>query len=237
MKPRLSPLYLLSLSLLLLVACQPKYYIITERDEDGKILAMMEMSEYDKAVTKQLHKETLTYDSIPQFRIATLKKAAENYTPRDSKTFAVYTHPHTVAPLLNSTGTNALAMWCTKEATYLAIVDKQNYTSKYYHTPDGFHLRDTKTGKTFPIIKLLGYPLGQTYWIEGVPGEWTCRVFVFPPLPKHCTTIDIINGGPNPEPVVGTTSWSIRQNMYQIKVSTLQAQQHIAKFKETVVVE
>ena len=184
---------LLPLILLFLTACQPKYYIITERDADGRILSMMEMTEYDRAVTKQLEKATLTYDSHPEFRLATLKKAAQHYAPHDAKTFAVYTHSHTVAPLLNSTGTNALAMWCTHEATYLAIVDKQDYTSKYYHTPNGFHLRDCQTGKTYPIVRLLGYPLGQTYWIEGVPGEWHCRVLVFPPLPEHCTTIDIIN--------------------------------------------
>jgi hypothetical protein len=229
--------HLLPLLLFLLTACQPKYYIITERDADGRILSMMEMTEYDRAVTKQLEKATLTYDSHPEFHLATLKKAAQHYAPHDAKTFAVYTHSHTVAPLLNSTGTNALAMWCTHEATYLAIVDKQDYTSKYYHTPNGFHLRDCQTGKTYPIVRLLGYPLGQTYWIEGVPGEWHCRVLVFPPLPEHCTTIDIINGGPSPTPVLGTNGWSLRQNMYQIKVATLQAQQHIATFKETVVVE
>lgn len=228
---------LLPLILLFLTACQPKYYIITERDEDGRILSMMEMSDYDRTMTRQLEKATLTYDSHPEFRLATLKKAAQHYAPHDSKTFAVYTHSHTVAPLLNSTGTNTLAIWCTHEATYLAIVDKQDYTSKYYHTPNGFHLRDCQTGKTYPIIRLLGYPLGQTYWIEGVPGEWHCRVLVFPPLPEHCTTIDIINGGPAPIPVVGTNGWTLRQNMYQIKVATLQAQQHIATFRETVVVE
>ena len=230
-------IFLLTILILLLTACQPKYFIVTERGEDGSILVVREMSEQEKSATVHIQRATLTYDTIPNFRLATLKKPAENYDPEDYNTFAVYTHSHTVAPLLNSTGTNALAMWCTHEATYLAIVDKQDYTSKYYHTPNGFHLRDCQTGKTYPIVRLLGYPLGQTYWIEGVPGEWHCRVLVFPPLPEHCTTIDIINGGPSPTPVVGTNGWSLRQNMYQIKVATLQAQQHIATYKETVVVE
>jgi hypothetical protein len=229
--------HLLPLILLLLTACQPKYYIITERDADGRILSMMEMSDYDRTMTKQLEKATLTYDTIPKFRLATLKKPAENYNPEDYNTFAVYTHPHTVAPLQSPQGTDNLAIWCTKDATYLAIVDEQMWTSRYHQVSKDFHLRDSQTGKTYPIIKLLGYPLDQVFWIEGIPGEWRCRVLVFPPLPKRCTTIDIINDGPQPKRVKGTTGWGIRKSFYKIPVSTLQAQQLIAQFKETTVVE
>ena len=228
---------LLTLLTLLLTACQPKYFIVTERGEDGSILAVTELSEQEKSATMRIHKATLNYDTIPNFRLATLKKPAENYDPEDYNTFAVYTHPHTVAPLQSPQGTDNLAIWCTKEATYLAIVDEQMWTSRYHQTSKEVHLRDSQTGKTYPIIKLLGYPLEQVFWIEGIPGEWRCRVLVFPPLPKQCTTIDFINDGPKPKHVKGTTGWGIRKSLYKIPVSTLQAQQHIATFKETVVVE
>ena len=225
------------ITLLIITSCGPKYYIVAERDEQGKILSVREMTEAEKAETMRLKKNALTYDTIPTFRLATLKKPAENYDPEDYNTFAVYTHPHTVAPLQSPQGTDNLAIWCTKDATYLAIVDEQMWTSRYHQTSKDVHLRDSQTGKTYPIIKLLGYPLDQVFWIEGIPGEWRCRILVFPPLPKQCTTIDIINDGPKPKHVKGTTGWGIRKSLYKIPVSTLQAQQHIATYKETVVVE
>lgn len=225
------------ITFLFITACAPKYYIVTERDEQGNILSVMEMKKYDKEAAKRLQNATLTYDSIPHFKLATLKRPAENYNPEDYNTFAVYTHPHTVAPLYYTGETDNMAIWCTKKATYLAIVDEQKWTSRYHQTSKDFHLRNSQTGETYPIQKLLGYPLEQTYWIEGLPGEWRCRVLVFPPLPKHCTTIDIINDGPKPKDVKGTTGWGIRRSLYNISVSKLQTQQSIATYRETIVVE
>lgn len=222
---------------LLLTSCGPKLYLVTDRDKDGKILAVTEMTDYQKARIKQLAKEQLIYDTVPQFRLATLKKPAENYDPEDYNTFAIYTHPHTVAPQPDKSDIERMAIWCTKEATYLAIVDEQMWTKRYHQTSREFHLRDSRTKKTYPIVKVLGYPLEQVYWIEGIPGEWRCRVLVFPPLDKHCTKIDIINDGPKPKHVKGTTGWGFRASHYNVSVYRLQMQQHIATFKETVVVE
>ena len=95
MKNILFPLIII----LFLASCGPKYYIVADRDEQGKIISVREMTKAEKAEAMRVQKATLTYDTIPNFRLATLKKPAENYDPEDYNTFAVYTHPHTVAPL------------------------------------------------------------------------------------------------------------------------------------------
>ena len=229
----------LLISLLFLTACEQKCHIVMRNNQGGinwHSIHTLSATEQD-TLNRVLMSEIQYDDSVPDFSRALLVSEAKNYDDMDINSFAVYTKPYTVNNPRTEKQIEKMAIWCTKEATYLAIVDEQMWTSRYHQTSKEVHLRDSQTGKTYPIIKLLGYPLEQVYWIEGIPGEWRCRVLVFPPLPKQCTTIDFITDGPKPKHVKGTTGWAIRKSLYKIPVSTLQAQQHIATFKETVVVE
>lgn len=212
-----------------------------ERYSNGSIIAssvQLIKDSADLALIRRLTAEEITYDTIPQFKVPRLKRKAENYNENDYNTFAVYTHPHTVRPQpFIGREIEKMAIWCTDSATYLAIVDELNWTSKYYHAGKEQHLRDCKTGEVYSIQGYIGYPLGQSFWIEGVAGEWHCRVLIFPPLPKHCTTIDYIRGNKKLKDMEGTTGWSHPDDILGIKVAALQTQQSIATYRETIVVE
>lgn len=216
-------------------------YISIERNSDGSINAQglrVVTDSAELALIQRMAQAEITYDTVPQFRLPQLKREATNYDESDYNTFAIYTHPHTVAAQPYKTSRlEKMAIWCTPEATYLAVIDEQNWTSKYYHAGKDQYLRDCKTGNVYPILGYIGYPLGQTVWIEGVAGEWHCRVMIFPPLPKHCTTIDIMSGGERLKKIEGTTGWTEPEDHLGVKVAVLQAQQPITIYKETVVVE
>lgn len=217
---------------------QTKYIAATLNQENGTIDIhnVMEVPDSLAHIVERLSSKYIQYDTIPQFRLPHLKQAALNYDSLDYNTFAIYTNAHTVSPQEHADMLHRIAIWCTKKATYLAIVDKQNWPKRYFHTSPTEYLRDSKTGKIYPIQGMLGYPIGQTYWMEGNPSEWTCRVKIYPPLPKKCTTIDIMYGRGKQTHIPGTTGWSNPSNLYNVKVAALQMQQHIANFKPTEIV-
>lgn len=238
MKKSTSAILCSLLLLLLLVACRPQYYVV-DRNEQGSIVwsTVSPMSEAQRDLLRRLQQTALVYDTVPVFHAPRLLSPAKNYDEQDYNTFAVYDNPHTVAMCPAENPLEKMAIWCTPEATYLAIVDEQKWTRMYYHTSSKNYLRDCLTGECFPIRELLYYPMDQTYWIEGVAGEWACRVLVFPPLPKKCTHIDIMSGAPELKKIEGTTGWRKRNDYQNVSVAALQLQQSIATYRKTVIVK
>lgn len=206
---------MITLGLTALMACETKKHVADGCESDACIL---------------------TYDTVPQFHHPMLKTPAEDYNPKRPDSYAVFTMPHTITPVVDSCKQGNMAIWCTEDATYLAIVEKQKRTKECYHVSRYSKLRDSQTGETFPIIRTLDYPLGQTYWVESIPGVWHSRVYVFPPLPKHCKVIDIVFGF-ELKLVNGVPCWVNRNECSRVEIAVLQKQQCIARFKETVVVE
>lgn len=235
---------LLAIGLGTMTSCRPTKYFMasnTYNYETGRmdidLHTITKVPDSMARIVERLNARYIQYDTTPEFRIPHLKQPAQDYDSLDYNTFAVYTQAHTVASRKYANRLQRIAIWCTKEATYLAWVDEQNWTKKYYHSSPAQYLRDSKTGKIYPIKGMLGYPMGQTYWMEGIPGEWTCRVQIYPPLPKECTTIDIMYGRGKQTQIPGTTGWTNPTNLYNVKVAALQIQQYIANFKPTEVVE
>ena len=122
------------------------------------------------------------------------------------------------------------AVWCTKKATYLAIPYKMLWARRYFNNQSCEYLRDSRTGKKYPLKSVLGLPMDETYWMTGIPGEWFAQIFEFPALSPECTHIDIIR-------LQGTTGLSGAKDDYNLSVSALQANQHKMKYRPTVVVE
>ena len=125
---------------------QTKYIAATLNQENGTIDIhnVMEVPDSLAHIVERLSSKYIQYDTIPQFRLPHLKQAALNYDSLDYNTFAIYTNAHTVSPQEHADMLHRIAIWCTKKATYLAIVDKQNWPKRYFHTSPTEYLRDSK---------------------------------------------------------------------------------------------
>lgn len=183
--------------------------------------------------------EVIRYDrSAPDIRKPVKEKASENYNPMDYKTFAVYTKPHTVETPTSEAVIDKDAIWCTKKGTYLAVVSKMLWNERYFQTRSSLYIRDSRTGKKYPLRQVWGLPMDETYWMHSVAGEWFCRVFEFPPLPPECTHIDIVRTGSAPlQQIPGTTGWVGAVDDLNLSVAELQANQYKMKYKPTVIVK
>ena len=183
--------------------------------------------------------ETIRYDcSAPDIRVPEVEKASRNYDPTDYKTFAVYTKLHTVEPPVGESVREKDAIWCTKKGTYLVTVSNMIWNERYYQSQSATYIRDSRTGKKYPLVKVWGLPLDETYWMHSVAGEWFCRVYEFPPLDPGCTRIDLIwSAGKKLEHIKGTTGWGRSDDELNISVAELQANQHKMKYKPTVIVK
>ena len=127
------------------------------------------------------------YDSIPQFRIPNLVQPATKYDKDNHKTWAVYNDAHLIKPCYE----NAMALWRTPEATYLAVAHEQNWMREYFSLPAGTKLIDNK-GHQYKLKELKGLITKENFWIEGYSGDYIAFLEVFEPLPINVTTISYI---------------------------------------------
>ncbi len=174
----------------------------------------------------------ITYDEAPpEIRRPTLLKPANNYDPTDMATFSEYGNLHTVEEPLGTYDESSIALWCTKDSTYLVCVNEQHWTRHYFQWSKETYIKDVKTGKKYYLDHLQGLPIGMTYFIIGVPATYFCTVAVFPPLPKKCTVIDIVEGDIT-DKVKNAPGWSGGLKLYNVPVHTLQSHKYIANYKE-----
>ena len=133
------------------------------------------------------------YDSTPQMHKPTLVRPASNYNKDDAGSWAAYTDAHLIKPQPEGT----MALWRTRDATYLAIAHEQNWMREYYGVEAGGMLLD-ESGHQYKLKGLQDYPLGQIFWIEGYSGDCTVTVKVYEPIPLHIESITYIE--PDGEP-------------------------------------
>ncbi len=181
---------------------------------------------------------SITYDVAPPVHIreARLVKSAIQYDPTDSETFPVYTDVQTVAEPVSDRTIDCVALWCTKDATYLAYVTEQHWGRHYYQLKSDTYIRDVKTGKKYFVVGHPPFPLDVSYFINGLPGQHNCTVCIFPPLPISCTVIDIVESDVT-DKVKNAPGWGGGIKLYNVPVSKLQSNQYITKFQEVKVVD
>lgn len=135
-------------------------------------------------------------DDCPAIYKARLIKPARDYQPRVWDSYAVYGD----LPIVKETDKdgdyadihpcNDMALWRTKDATYLALVSALGWVRTFYIYSDKIFLRDCDTGEKYPIIEIVNFPFNQEFFIEGVPGDHIYILLKFPPLPKTTRRID-----------------------------------------------
>ena len=163
-------------------------------------------------------------DDCPAIYKARLIKPARDYQPRVWDSYAVYGD----LPIVKETDKdgdyadihpcNDMAMWRTKDATYLALVSALGWVRTFYIYSDKIYLRDCDTGEKFPIIEIVNFPFNQEFFIEGVPGDHIYILLKFPPLPKTTRRIDYYEPYANQE-------YAFEYNDLSIKA--LEANHHI----------
>jgi len=204
--------------------------IPAEYRENGNLM----VTRYDGkeyANVKKIHYDAKAPTHI---RIPELLETPGKYNPEDKYTFPIYGNVQTVNPCED--GIYSHAIWCTKDATYLATIYQQFWDLHYFQCPHDTYIRDVKTGKKYYILEELGLPMDKSFNIKGVAGSYICFVAKFPPLPKSCTIIDIVSGETNDD-VKNGLGWSHEGPFINIPVALLQANQHIADYKEVKVIE
>lgn len=163
-------------------------------------------------------------DDCPAIYKARLIKPARDYQPRVWDSYAVYGD----LPIVKETDKdgdyadihpcNDMAMWRTKDATYLALVSALGWVRTFYIYSDKIFLLDCDTGEKYPIIEIVNFPFNQEFFIEGVPGDHIYILLKFPPLPKTTRRIDYYEPYANQE-------YAFEYNDLSIKA--LEANHHI----------
>ena len=176
------------------------------------------------AISACTEKEIPYDDDCPAIYKARLIKPARDYQPRVWDSYAVYGD----LPIVKETDKdgdyadihpcNDMAMWRTKDATYLALVSALGWVRTFYIYSDKIFLRDCDTGEKYPIIEVVNFPFNQEFFIEGVPGDHIYILLKFPPLPKTTRRIDYYEPYANQE-------YALEYNDLSIK--DLEANHHI----------
>ena len=163
-------------------------------------------------------------DDCPAIYKARLIKPARDYQPRVWDSYAVYGD----LPIVKETDKdgdyadihpcNDMAMWRTKDATYLALVSALGWVRTFYIYSDKIFLRDCDTGEKYPIIEIVNFPFNQEFFIEGVPGDHIYILLKFPSLPKTTRRIDYYEPYANQE-------YAFEYN--DLSIEALEANHHI----------
>lgn len=228
----------LLISLLCLTACEQKCHIVMRNNQGGinwHSIHTLSATEQD-TLNRLLMSEIQYDDSVPDFSRALLVSEAKNYDDMDINSFAVYTKPYTVNNPRTENQIEKMAIWCTKNATYLAQIHKIHWNKMYFRNSSKMSIRDSKTGDYYYIRHCLDYPMDSTFWINSIAGEWIVIVNEFPPLPKECTFIDILDESEAPKKTDDNTGCTKNIGYRGIRVSALQMQQSKMDFKETIII-
>lgn len=175
----------------------------------------------------------LKYDEKgPDFNPPTLERAkSKDYDPLNTETFSIWVNHHSVAAPKQQSERHAI--WCTKEATYLAETYHTAWPLHYFHCTPNNYIEDCDTGEKYYMKQSIGYPVGETYWVRSLSYEWVMFVHVYPPLPPTCTTISTGGGGYSDDLEPG---WGHEEELDHVSIASLQANQPLMKRKEVVIV-
>lgn len=176
------------------------------------------------------HGTMMTYDEPPRFHKPTLIHEAKDYHKNNSSSWAEYTDAHLIKPLAH----NAMALWRTPDATYIAVAREQNWTREYFGEGPDDVLIDNN-GRQYKLKEVLDYPNGRLFWVRGNTGDWIAFVKVYEPLAPGVTTINYIVPESEPFKAWGA-NWSgtVESNL---DVEGLRRNQKLFEYHPRVVVE
>lgn len=144
----------------------------------------------------------LHYDEAPpQMKMPELvREVSPDYDPDNRETYAIYRSTHLIVTEKDEQDiiTTRHAIWCTREATYLAERTYFNNNPLVYHPNPTAFIQDCATGIKYHQTGELGYPRDKgKYLVTTLPFTYVINIEVYPPLPATCTHVNY--GYENPD--------------------------------------
>ena len=181
----------------------------------------------------------LRYDAEgPKMVLPTLEReASKDYDLNQQDSYPIYRANHQIVhdPKSNENRRD-FAIWCTKEATYLAerTYCEQAYT-EYHANPSGY-IQDSATGIKYRQTGELGLPtnIGR-YLVHGLYGTFNINIEVYPPLPETCTTINYGSDALDDPRFPDSAKERVRAK--DLQISDLQNNQKLMKYNPPTIVE
>lgn len=127
------------------------------------------------------------YDQTPEFHHPIQIVEAKDYDKDNFFTWSEYKDAHLIKPIPEGT----MAMWLTKEATYVAVATEMNWRREYFGRGGNTILID-KSGHQYKCKGVMDYPNGPMFWVQGMSGDYFAIVLIFEPLPLNLDTITYI---------------------------------------------
>ena len=178
----------------------------------------------------RLKRKESTYDVAPNFRTPRIVKPENSYNKDDLQTWAVYDNVQLVKPGHE----DQMALWLTKDTTYLAIMCEQNWMTEYWAFRDKATLVDQE-GVVYHLRAVQGLPINRLFLVKGYSGDYVAFLLKFDPLPLDATSVSYIV--PDLEPF---KAWGANNKGYKISnmdVEELRANQSLFNYHERVVVK
>ncbi|MBR1388929.1 MAG: hypothetical protein IJ569_04845 [Prevotella sp.] len=184
-------------------------------------------------IRQQFYMTVQYYDTIPQFHKPRLLKEHmyENkpYDRQDWNTWKVMTDAHLIKPLQDGT----MALWRTREASYLAIGCEQNWTREYWEFRKDIKLLD-ETGHQYKLREVQGLPMDELFFMEGMAGDYVAYVLVFDPIPLTASAITYIEPAGEPFSAWGA-NWSGK--VLTLDIQQLRDNQRLFDYHPRIVVK
>lgn len=133
------------------------------------------------------NRKVLNYDEAPKFHKPHLVSPAKDYNKDNHLSWAIYEDPHLIKPVKDGT----LAIWLTRDATYLAEACEMNWRREYFGR-GGNNLLMDQSGHQYKLKEILDYPNGPIFWMEGSAGDYFTIVQVFEPIPLYSESVTYI---------------------------------------------
>ena len=171
-----------------------------------------------------------SYDEAPNFRTPKIVKPERNYNKDNLQTWAVYDNVQLVKPGLE----DEMALWLTKDTTYLALKCEQNWMTEYWMFPSQTKLID-QDGKLYQLRGVQGLPLDRLFLVKGYSGDYVSFLLKFDPLPLDATNITYMV--PDAEPF---KAWGANYKgcvINNLDVEELRANKKAFDYHERVVVK
>lgn len=179
----------------------------------------------------------LKYDAQPpEIHMPVLERErSANYDLSNINTYAIYGDPHYVnAPQYDYAKNNFMAIWCTKEATFVVNINVINEEFAYMVPRLSGYIMDCATGIKYPIVKELGYPTDKgLYLVRALPCSHIISCEVYPPLPPTCTHITYGQDAVEKPDQLRIKPQVLLENL---EISQLQANQTIMKYSKPKIV-
>lgn len=172
----------------------------------------------------------MPYDKEPQFQKPRLIREAKNYDKDNSGSWAEYTDAHLIKPLEH----DAMALWRTPDATYIAVAREQNWTREYFGEGPDDMLIDNN-GRQYRLKEVQDYPNGNLFWVRGNTGDWIAFMKVYEPLAPDVKTINYIVPEGEPFKAWGA-NWS-GTVISNLNVEDLRKNQKLFEYHPRVVVK